>query len=212
MSSIKSNFLPLRLVARILCNCIGQVQLHAMWLQHLQKNLNSTVDWTWRDNVTGSDDKRRLTIIDSFLHGLYWRLMTLLENYYWISLRYMPCRTQPSKGQKPFDAGLNILGDEKTIQNWENASSIRLKEAIWTCPHPKKHCISPCGLLCLPPRGPSATNHLNCLLVALRRRHWNWYSIEGDVLYIAEMTEILIVMDIICEVAKCFQIPSNVIL
>ena len=63
-----------------------------------------------------------------------------------------------------------------------------------------------------PPCGPSATNHMNCLLFALKRRDQNCYCVVLNVFCTVEMTEILIVIDVVCEVGKPLEIPSNVIL
>jgi len=55
-------------------------------------------------------------------------------------------------------------------------------------------------------------NGMNCLFVALKRHHRNSYCIVLNVFCIFEMTEILIVIDVVCEVGKSLETPSNVIL
>jgi hypothetical protein len=53
-----------------------------------------------------------------------------------------------------------------TLQPCRNASSSQLTVDIQTRSHLEKHCLIPwCFMLSLP-CGPSATNHVNCLLVA----------------------------------------------
>ena len=53
--------------------------------------------------------------------------------------------------------------------------------------------------------------HMNRLFVALKRRDWNGYHILPNVFCIIELTKILIVIDIVWEVSKSLEMPSNVI-
>jgi hypothetical protein len=55
-------------------------------------------------------------------------------------------------------------------------------------------------------------NHTNCLLVGLKRRHQNSCRIELNVFCIVQTTELLIVIDIVCEVGQPLETPTNVIL
>ena len=63
-----------------------------------------------------------------------------------------------------------------------------------------------------PPCGPSATNHMNCLLVAMKRCDWNSYCVVLNVFCIVQRTEILNMINLVCEVGKSLKTPSNVIL
>ena len=63
-----------------------------------------------------------------------------------------------------------------------------------------------------PPYGPSETNDMKCLLVALDIRHQNCYWILQSVFHIIEPTEMLVVIDIVCEICKSLESPSKVIL
>jgi len=154
----------------------------------------------------------RLTTEASIVQELHRRLMPLLDNRHTSSLTYRTCCKRLNEGKKPFYAQFNIIDGEKTLQLCRNVSGSRLKLAIRTRPHPEKHCIMSWWLMLYPPCGPSATNHMNCLLVALIRHHWNCYCIVPNVLSIVETTAILIVIDVVCEVGKSLETPSNVIL
>jgi len=89
-----------------------------------------------------------------------------------------------------------------------NTSSSQLKVAIWTRPHPENHCIMSWGLIISPPCGPSATNHMNCLLVAVKSHPCNCYCGVENVFYIVGTTAILIMIDIFCEVCKSLETPN----
>jgi len=172
----------------------------------------SSLDRAYRDDISGCDDETRLTTVTSIMQGLHRRLMPLLDNHHTSSLTYRPCCKRLNQGIKTFNARFSILDDEKTIQPCGDASLCRLKVAIRTRPHPAKHCTISWWLMLSPPCGPSATNHMNCLLIALKRRHRNWYCVVPNVFCIVERTEILIVLDIVCKVNKSLDTPSNVIL
>jgi len=164
------------------------------------------------DDISGSDSEMRLTTVASIAQGLHRRLMPLLDNHHTSSLTYRPCCKHLSQGKKPFNARFSILDDEKPLRSCGNASRSRLKEAIRTRPHPEKHCIISWWLMLSPLCGPSATNHMNCLLITLKRRHRNFYCVVPNVFCIVEMTEILIVINVVCEVGKSLETASNVIL
>jgi len=53
---------------------------------------------------------------------------------------------------------------------------------------------------------------MNCLLIALKRGHWNFQWIVANVLCIVQTTEKLIVIDVLGEVGKPLETPSIVIL
>jgi len=164
------------------------------------------------DDISGSDTEKRLTTVASIMQGLHRRLMPLLDNHHTSSLTYRPHCKHLNQGKKPFNARFSILDDEKTLQPCGNASHSLLKEAIRTRPHPEKHCIISWWLMLSPLCGPSATNHMNCLLIALKRRHRNCYCVVPNVFCIVETTEILIVINVVCEVGKSLETRSNVIL
>jgi len=172
----------------------------------------SSLDRAYRDDISGSDAEKRLSTVASIVQVLHRRLMPLLDNHHTSSLTYRPCGKRRNQGKKPFNARFSILDDEKTLQLCGNASRFRLKVAIRTRPHPEKHCIISWWLMLSPPCGPSATNHMNCLLIALKRRHRNCYCVVPNVFCLVETTEILIVIDVVCEVGKSLETPSNVIL
>jgi len=138
--------------------------------------------------------------------------MSLLDNHHTSSLRYRPCCKRLNQGKKPSNAQLSILDDVKTLQPCRNSSSSRLKVAIRTHPHPEKHCIISWWLMLSPPCGPSATNHMSYLLVTLERCHQNCFHIVPKVFCIVETTDVLIVIDVVCEVGKSLETLSDVIL
>jgi hypothetical protein len=84
--------------------------------------------------------------------------------------------------------------------------------AIWTHPHPEKHSIQSWGLILSPPCGPSAMNHMKYLLMALKWYYWNSYCIIPNPFCIVETTELLIIIDVVCEVSKSLETPSKAIL
>jgi hypothetical protein len=138
--------------------------------------------------------------------------MPLTNNHHTSSLMYRPCCKHLNQGKKPLNARFRILDDKKTLQPCGNASRSQLKVVIRTSPHPQKHWIISWWLMLAPPCGPSAMNHMNCLLIALKRHHQNCYCVVPNVFCIVEMTEILIVIDVVCKVGKSLETPSNVIL
>jgi len=62
------------------------------------------------------------------------------------------------------------------------------------------------------PCRPSALNHKNCLPVTAKSHHWNSDFVVLNVFCIIEMTEILIVINVGCEVGKSLETPSNEIM
>jgi len=199
-------------IESIQVNCVAQVPRWAIWLRRQRKKVYSSLDRAYRDDISGSDAEKRLMTVASIVHGLHRRLIRLLDNHHTSSLTYRPCFKRLNQGKKPFNAWFSILDNEKTLQPCGNASRRRLKVAIRTRPHPEKHCIISWWLMLSPPCGPSATNHMNCLLIALKRRHRNCYRVLPNVFCIVEPTEILILIDVVCEVSKALETPSNVIL
>jgi hypothetical protein len=172
----------------------------------------SSLDRAYLDDISDSDAEKSLMTVVSILQGLYRRLMPLLDNHHTSSLTYWPCCKRLNQGKKPFNTRFSILDDEKTLQPCGNTSRSRLKVAIQTRPHPEKHYLISWWHMLSPPCGPSATNHMNCLLIALKRSHRNCYCVVPNVYCIVETTEILIVIDVVCKVGKCLETPSNVIL
>ena len=138
--------------------------------------------------------------------------MPFVNNDHTSSLTYQPCCKLLNRDKKTFNCRFSILGDENTFPPCGNASSSRLHVAIWTRPHPEKHCIISWWLMLSPPCGPSATNHMNCWLIALGRCHRNCYRVVPNVFCIVEMTEKLVAINVDCEVGKSLETPSNVIL
>jgi len=150
-----------------------------------------------------------LTTVASIMQGLHWRLMTLLNKHHTSSLTYQPCRKRLNHGKKPCTARFSILDDEKTLQPCGNMSSSRLKVTIRTKHNQEKHCIISWWLMLSPPCGPSAMNLKNCLLFALKSGHRNCYCVLPNVFCIVGTTEILIMIDIVCEVSNSPETPSN---
>jgi len=150
--------------------------------------------------------------ISSIVQGLQQRSTSLFDNHHSSSLMYVPCWKCLNHGWTPFNAWFSILNSEKKLQTCGNASSSWLNVAILTHPHPEKHCIIAWWLMHSPPCGPSAMKHINGLLIPLIICHRNHYCIIPNILWIVETTKILIVIDIVCEVSKSLETPSNVIL
>jgi len=211
-SSIESNNLHVKQIESIQVNHVGQVPPRAIWLRRQKKKVYSSLDPAYRDDISGSDAEMRLTMVPSIVDGLQQRLMPLLDDHHTSSLTYWPCCKRLDQRKKPLNAWFSILNSEKTLQPCGNAICSWLYVAIWTRPHPEKHCIISWWLILSPPCGPTATNHMSCLLVALERGHRNCYCIVPNVFCIVETTDILIVIDILCEGGKSLKTPSNVIL
>jgi len=170
------------------------------------------LDRAYTDDKGASDAEKRLTMVAAIVQGLHRRLMPLLANHHTSIRMCRPSCKRLNQGKKPFNAQFSILDDEKKLQPCGNASRSRPKVAIRTRPHPENHCIISWWLKLSPPCGPSATNNMNCLLIAWKRRHRNCYCVVLNVFCIVETTEILIVIDVVCEGGKSLQTPSNVIL
>jgi len=211
-SSIESNNLHGKQIESIPVNRVAQVPPRAIWLRLQRKKVYSSLDRAYRDDISGSDAEKRLATAASIGQGLHWRLMPLLDNHHTSSLTYWPCCKRLNQGKKLVNARFSILDDEKTLQPCRNACRGRLKVAIRTRPHPEKHCIISWWLMLSLPCGPSATNHMKCSLIALKRGDRNCYCVVPNVFCIVETTEILIVIDVVCEVSKSLETPSNVIL
>jgi len=199
-SSIWSNHLRVKQIESIQVNRVAQIPSQAIWVWCQWKMVNGSLDCTYRDDISGSDSEMRLMMVASIMERLHWRLMSLLDNHHTSSQTYRLCYKPHNQGEKLFDSSFTILDDEQTLQPCGNASCCRVTVAIRTCPHPEKYCIIPWWLMLSPPFGPSATNHMNCLLVALTRCHRSCYCIEPTVFCIIELTEILIVINIVGEV------------
>jgi len=154
----------------------------------------------------------KIMMVASIVQGWHRGLMSVLDNRHTSGQTCWSCSKHLNQDKKRYNAWFSILYDERTLQPCGNAFSSLLRMAIRTGPHPEMHWLISWQLMLSPHCGPSATNHLNYLLVALKRYHRNWYSIVPNVLCIIQMTEILIVIDVVCEVGEYLETPSNVIL
>jgi len=186
--SFESKNLHVNQIQTIQVNHVAHVPPCAIWLRRQRKQVYSPLDCANRDDISGSHTKTRLTMVASIVQVLHLRLMSLLDNHHTSSLTFRPCCKQSNESKKPCNAGFSILDDKKSFQLCGNASSCGLKVAIWTRPHPEKHCIISWWLMLSTPCGPSATNHINCLVVALKRCHRNCYCVLPNVVCIVEMS------------------------
>ena len=211
-SSTESNHLHVKQIETIQAYPVAQVPPRAIRLRHQQMKVYSPLDHPYSDERSGSDTGKRLTILGSIGQWLHRMLISLLNDYHASSLMYRHCCKCLVQVEKPLNSRFSILDDEMTLQWSRNVSSSWLHVAIWTHPHPEKHCIIPWWLMVSPPCGPSETNQMNCLLFTLERLHWNCYWVVPNVFCIVERTAILIVIDIVCEVGKSLETQSNVIL
>ena len=159
-----------------------------------------------------SDAKKRLITVASHVQGLYQHFTRLINAHHHTSLTYHPCYNRLNLGVKPFNTQFSILNDVKRLQLCGNTSSSWYKVAIRTCPCPGKHCISSWWLMVSPPCGPSATNRMNCLLVALKRCHQDCFYFAPNVFCIVETGEILIVILLVSEDGTSLAALTNVIL
>jgi hypothetical protein len=210
--SIKSIKLHVKQIETIQVIHIAQVPLQAIWLRHQRKKVYSSLDCAYVDDISGSNTKKWLLTVAAIVIGLHRRLIPFLDNYNTSSLTYRPCGKCLNQGKMLFNARFSIIDDEKTLQPCGNAFHSQHKVAIRTRSHTEQHCVISSWLMLSPPCGPSAANHKNYLLVELERHHRNCYSVVPNVLFIVEMTEILIMIDIVCEVGKSLETPRNVIL
>ena len=156
--------------------------------------------------------KQILNTVACIVHGLNRRSRPLVDDHHTRNAMYRPCSKSLNRGRKPCNAPFSNVDAEKTLQLCGNGFSRKLKPAIWTRPHPEKHCIISWWLIHSPPCGPSATNHMNCLVVTLNRRLWNCYCTVQNVFSIIQSTEIVILIDVVGEVCKSLEKPRNVIL
>jgi hypothetical protein len=151
---------------RVQVNLDTQVPPRGIWLWCQQKLVHSSLDSEYRDNICGFYAKKRLMTVASIVQELHGRLMHLLENHHTGTVTYQTCCIRLNQGNKRINARFSILDDEMTLQPCRNASSSELTVDIWTRSHLEKHCLMPWCFMLSPPCGPSATNHVNCLLVA----------------------------------------------
>ena len=168
-SSIESNNPQVKQIESIQVNRVARVPPRAIWLWRQRNKVYGSSDCAYRDDISFSDSKRMLMTVASIVQGLHRRLMPLLKNHHTSSLTYQPCCKRLNQGKKPFKARFSILDDKKKLQPCVNMSRSWLKVAILTRPHPEKPCIICWWLMLSPPCGPSATNHMNCLLVASKK-------------------------------------------
>jgi len=199
-------------IESIQVNRVAQVPQQAIWLRYQCKKVFRPSDRASREDTSGSKSKSGITIVASIMQRLYQGMMSHFNKRHTSSLMYQPSCNHLNQGEKPYNDWFGILDDKKSLQRLGNASSSRLKVAIWTCPHPKKHCIISWWLMLCPPCWNGATNHMNCLLVVLKRHHPNCYCDVLNGFCIVETTQVLIVIDIVFEVGKSLETPSNVIL
>jgi len=172
-SSIELNYLHVKQIDSVQLNSVAQVPPHAIWLRDEKKMVYRLLDRAYRDDISISDTRKRLAMVASIVKGLLWLLMSLLDNHDTSNLMYWPCCKRLNQGKTPLNAGFSILDKEQTLQLCRNVPSGQHKVAIRTCPHPEKHSIISWWLMLSPPCGPNPTNHMNCLLIVLKRQHGN---------------------------------------
>jgi len=181
---------------------IAQVPLQAIGLGCQRKKVYSSFDRTYAGDISCSNTEKKLTMGAPIMQELHWWLMSLLENRYTSSLTNRPCCKHLNQGQKPFNAGFSINDNGITLQLCRNASCSPLTVHVWTRPHLEKHCIIGWCLIFSPLCGPSATKSMNSVVVALKRCHRNCCGVELNVFWLIQMTEVLIVIDGVCEGSK----------
>lgn len=211
-SSIESNNPELQQIERIEVNSVAQVPPHAIWLWRQQKTLYHSLDFADRGNLSISDAEKRLMMVVSIMEGLHQRWMLLLDKHHTCSPLYQPCWKYLNHSKKHFNARFNILDNGKTHQLFRNECSSQHRVVIRTDPHPELQSIKASTLMCSQPCGPCGTNHMNCRLVVLNRQQRKYFCVLRDVFCIMEMTDILVVIEVACEVSKCLEPPSNVTL
>jgi len=211
-SSIESNNLQVKQIESIQVDGVDRVPLCAFWLRRQRENVYSPLHCAYKDDISGSDATTRVTSVASNVEGLHQRMMSLLDNHHTSSLTYRPCWKHLNQRKKHLKAWFSIVYDKKTLQWCGHQSTSQLRVANQTCPHPEKHCIISWWNLLSPPCWPSATNHMNNLQIALTRCHPNSYRVVPNIFCIIETTEIVIVIDAVCEVWKSLETLSNVIL
>jgi len=211
-SSMESNNLHVKQVENIEVNHVAQLPLWATWLQRRWKMVFSSLDRTNRDDINCSTTENMLTMVASIVYELHCMLIPLLNNHHTNSPTYLPCCRCLNQCNKLFNTQISILNDKKTHKRCRNLTCSRHKVAIRTCSHPEMHSIISWCLMVSPLCAPSATNLMNCMLVTLTRRQQNCYCIVLNVVCIIETTEILIVIDIVCQVGNSLEARSNVIL
>jgi len=170
------------------------------------------MDRAYGDEISGFHAKMRFTIVASFVQELHWRLMSLLWNYHFCSLKCQPCCKCQNKDRKPFNGQVSISDDRNKVQPGSNMSSSWLTVGSQTHPHHQKHSTIWPSIILSPHCRPSATNRLNCLLVAFKSHHHNCHCVEPNKFCIIEITRILNVIDVVWEIGRSVKPPCNVIL
>jgi len=173
-------------------------------VQLLGSHIEGQYNWFWRrkEGYDGSSN----------MQGLHRRFMPLLDTHHTSSLMYRHCCKCLNECNNRFNARFSIVDDEMILPQCGKPSSTLVNMAIPTHPHPKMHRTISWSLMLCPPCEPSATNHMNSWLVALKSRHQNCYYIEPNVICIVDTTEILIVINVVNEVSNSLEITNNVIL
>jgi len=199
-------------IESIQVNCVAQVQLRAIGLRCQWKKVYHCLDCTYSEDTSSADAEKWCMTVASIIQGLHRRLIPLLDNYHTSSVANLHCWKCLHHGKKLIKISFSILDDEKTLQLYGNASTIRLEVAIQTYQHLEKHCIISWWHMLFPPCGPSAMNQMNCLLVALKRCHRNCYCIVRNAFSIIATSDILVVINVVSDVGKYLETPSTVIL
>jgi len=111
--------------------------------------------------------------VSSIVPALNWSIMPLLDNHHASGVVYLAWFIYFKQENHAVKSPVSIDDDESTLQPGGNESRALIKKGTQTCPHPEKHFIYSFWLILSPPQGPSATNHINPLLVALKCHYLN---------------------------------------
>jgi hypothetical protein len=155
---------------------------------------------------------KRLLTVASIMQGFHRRLMPLFDNHHTSSLTYWHWWKHLNQGKKPCDACFGIVNDKKTLPLCRNESRSAYNVCIHTRPHPDTHSIISWRLMVSAACGPSATKHMNCLLVQFIWHHRKCSYVVLNGLVIVKKTEILTMINVVCKVRESLETPHDVFL
>ena len=146
------------------------------------------------------------------MEELHRRLMPLLDNHHTSRLTYRASCEGPKQGKKPFIARLSILDAEKDSSNVQEC----VPQSIYRgYPH-----LSPSsetlhhflGAYAISALGTQCSELYKLLASRIEKTSPKLLLVCTKCICIREMNEILIVIDVVCEVSKFPETPSDVIL
>ena len=151
-------------------------------------------------------------IIHSIVQWCHRRSTCLLENNHTSHLSSRPSYNLVNECKQLFNGDFSVVINGTTRYMCGITSCTQLIVAIWTWPHPVKHCVIFWWLMLSAACGLSAMNNVICLLGVLASHDQNCDFVVPNVHWIIQITDIQIVINIVFAVGETLDKPSNVIL